>query len=682
MLKQLELKNWRTHQNSTLDFDTGTNVIIGVMGSGKSSIVNAISYALFGTFPALKSKQVSLQEILMNKPNQCSEADVKLVFTHADKEYSVERKLFESKTNEAKLFEGKDLIAGPKQKDVNEKIEHLLGLSYELFSRAIYAEQNEMDFFLKLSPGERKKKFDELLDLEKYENARKNALGLKNSLLKENAQREEYIKQQKIIIKDQEGEKVELQIKKENEELRKIEKELVGLEKQVKEKKTLFEKLKLKEKEAKEINDLILKNKTTIETITNIIAKEQDIDLEKLLGKKKEIDVALTEKKGVCENISKQRSEMENAENKASAQIKVFEFREKEIEKEVQEINKLQGACPTCKQELTIAHKSEIKEKLLNEQKKISKEKNDLKNKQKELIEGKSFFEKQIMDEEKVIEKLRKELYEIENNEKNAKRLLEKKKELSSIEKELPKLESKLKEIDFDEKIMLLAQKEFFEISSKESSLESQIKSKKELIQSHTSSLEKIKTIQKNLERMETESTTSKNAAEKLSMFEGCLISTQFELREAMLETINTAMSNIWETLYPYKDFTDARLCVVENGYDLQVLNRNKDWVRVEGILSGGERSAAALCIRIAFALVLTKQLSLLILDEPTHNLDSNSVTKLSEMLRESLPGLVEQIFVITHDKQMESAASSSLYLLHRNKDLDSPTQTEVLPIT
>ncbi|MEI7960998.1 MAG: hypothetical protein WCI04_01560, partial [archaeon] len=86
-----------------------------------------------------------------------------------------------------------------------------------------------------------------------------------------------------------------------------------------------------------------------------------------------------------------------------------------------------------------------------------------------------------------------------------------------------------------------------------------------------------------------------------------------------------------------------------------------------------------ALCIRIAFSLVLTKKLSMLILDEPTHNLDSNAVAKLSEMLREQMPRLVEQIFVITHDKQLETAASSNLYLLTRNKDNDEATKAEMI---
>ncbi|MBT7241389.1 MAG: AAA family ATPase, partial [Candidatus Diapherotrites archaeon] len=39
MIEKLELTNWRTHKESSLEFGKGTNVIVGVMGSGKSSLV-------------------------------------------------------------------------------------------------------------------------------------------------------------------------------------------------------------------------------------------------------------------------------------------------------------------------------------------------------------------------------------------------------------------------------------------------------------------------------------------------------------------------------------------------------------------------------------------------------------------------------------------------------------------
>ncbi|MBT4191788.1 MAG: AAA family ATPase [Candidatus Diapherotrites archaeon] len=681
MLKTLNLDQWRTHKTSELEFGSGTNVIVGVMGSGKSSIVNAISYALFGTFPALKSKQVTLAEIVMNKPNTCENSTIKLCFEHGGKDYRVERIITPGKTNEAKLYENEKLIAGPKQKDVNEKVEHILGLSYELFSRAIYAEQNEMDFFLKLTPSERKKKFDELLELEKYENARKNALSLKNSLVKENKQRMDYIEQQKETIKNHEEDKVLAQIKNEKKELNELDKALTRFNKQIGEKEKAFEEMKSKEKQFKELTDSILRNKTRLETINAELEKKDNVDLESIKKDKEALNEKLKKKKSEKEEVEKQCKEIELAEKKASEKLRVLEYRKNEIKKENKEIESLKGNCPTCKRELDEKHKKELLEKSVKELREIEKDICEIDQTRKELIETKEtmFKQKEI---DKVIDEITKNIYELNAKEKSAFEIEEKKKLVGKIEKELPKKESELKKLDFIEETMDSTRKEFFEFKSQKELIESKIKSKKELITSFESNMEKIRLIKKNIASLENECEKRKQSSEKLGVFENCLISTQTELREALLETINIAMSDIWNNIYPYKDFLDARLSIEESGYDLQVQTRQGNWVRVEGILSGGERSAAALCIRIAFALVLTKQLSMLILDEPTHNLDSNAVEKLSTMLRDSLPALVEQVFVITHDKQLESAASSSLYFLNRNKDLDETTQIETISIT
>ncbi|HZX34076.1 MAG TPA: hypothetical protein VFF09_01730, partial [archaeon] len=78
---------------------------------------------------------------------------------------------------------------------------------------------------------------------------------------------------------------------------------------------------------------------------------------------------------------------------------------------------------------------------------------------------------------------------------------------------------------------------------------------------------------------------------------------------------------------------------------------------------------------RIAVSLVLTQNLGWMILDEPTHNLDANAVSELSEVLRNHLPELIEQVFVITHDKEMENAASGKLYVFERDKESDGVTK-------
>ena len=74
---------------------------------------------------------------------------------------------------------------------------------------------------------------------------------------------------------------------------------------------------------------------------------------------------------------------------------------------------------------------------------------------------------------------------------------------------------------------------------------------------------------------------------------------------------------------------------------------------------------------------MLAGHLGVLFLDEPTHNLDSLAVERLAEMMKTNLPGLIGQIFLITHQKEMEKAASGSLYVLGRNKAEDQPTEIE-----
>jgi len=99
----------------------------------------------------------------------------------------------------------------------------------------------------------------------------------------------------------------------------------------------------------------------------------------------------------------------------------------------------------------------------------------------------------------------------------------------------------------------------------------------------------------------------------------------------------------------------------------------------VEGILSGGERSAVALTLRVAVSLVLAQNLSWLILDEPTHNLDAEAVQLLSGALAEELPQLFEQVFIITHDEALKEGASGKIYRIVRDKDAGDKSVVEEL---
>ena len=91
MITKLKLNNWRSHLDTDLIFSEGTNCFIGKMGAGKTSVLDAICFALFGTFPALQSKKIKLSDVVMKKPKMKQEAYVDLGFNIDGYEWNVKR---------------------------------------------------------------------------------------------------------------------------------------------------------------------------------------------------------------------------------------------------------------------------------------------------------------------------------------------------------------------------------------------------------------------------------------------------------------------------------------------------------------------------------------------------------------------------------------------------------------
>ncbi|MDO8627862.1 MAG: SMC family ATPase, partial [Candidatus Diapherotrites archaeon] len=231
MIKSVSLQNWKTHRETKMDFGKGTNVLIGIVGAGKSSVMDAICYGLFGTFPGLNAKRLSTDEVIMNSPNEMDYSKVEVEFFYKENEYKVERMLYRGKkVNEAKLYKNNEFFIGPKPSDVNEKIEELLELNFDLFSRAVYSEQNQIDYFLKLTPAQRKQKFDELLDLEKYETARSNAVLIANRLKKNLEEKTNWVKELSGKMNEAEISELKTRINAKNKEFELLQKKNLLIE--------------------------------------------------------------------------------------------------------------------------------------------------------------------------------------------------------------------------------------------------------------------------------------------------------------------------------------------------------------------------------------------------------------------------------------------------------------------
>ena len=152
MIRRIELINWKTHKDTVIEFQKGVNVLVGIMGAGKSSVMDAISFALFGAFPALVHKRVSLGNMIMSRPTEETHAEVRLDFDSDGSEYRVIRKISAKQGSDARIEKDGSYLQTQSER-VTETIEEILKLDYDTFSRAVYSEQNGLEYFLDLSKG-------------------------------------------------------------------------------------------------------------------------------------------------------------------------------------------------------------------------------------------------------------------------------------------------------------------------------------------------------------------------------------------------------------------------------------------------------------------------------------------------------------------------------------------------
>ncbi|MDE1851787.1 MAG: AAA family ATPase [Candidatus Micrarchaeota archaeon] len=464
MIKSIELVNWKTHGSTKLNFAKGTNLLIGQMGAGKSSIMDAISFALFGTFPSMGRGSVS--GLIRNKPSQKREATVRLEFTSGDDEYSVERRISLEGPSAAELKKnGAYLQSQPKR--VTEEIERALRIDYDLFSKAIYSEQNGLDYFLSIDPRERKKRIDGFLGLDRFVNALDNAKGVINDLNR-TAASDEHIAEEfdvkqlneqlaSLSAELEQHRKAEVDAK---ERRREVEKGKDSVEKELKEAKELYDRKIRLEKQIQEMSGRLSALKTEIEDakrkgLKDRSAIEKDMDdaerqVKASAGDEKmasdRLQAAQNAKTKLETELQRARKDLAEKERleKESQGKSVEEFRRRhealtreiedamkesasskamleEKEKALAELRKHVGKCPVCERELT----EEMRQRLTR------------KNEEEIMNAGKRVDELKSMDGSK-----RKEKDTVAEQLKRVEMALERLKEYAGIEARIRELDA------------------------------------------------------------------------------------------------------------------------------------------------------------------------------------------------------------------------------------------------
>jgi len=168
-IRNIELENIRSHVESSVRLSDGFNCLVGGLGTGKSSILYAIDFALFGE-PLGRSYDYLLRE-------GAETARVSLGFVKNGTEYTIERALKRQATRisqdmeHLRLLEGDKLIAEMKSEAVAEQLRSVTGIDKDIFHEIVWVRQEHLKEVLNMPPSERQRRLDQLFGLSDYENS-------------------------------------------------------------------------------------------------------------------------------------------------------------------------------------------------------------------------------------------------------------------------------------------------------------------------------------------------------------------------------------------------------------------------------------------------------------------------------------------------------------------------------
>ena len=360
IIKKVQLENYRSHSNITVEFTKGVNLILGKNGRGKTSILEAISTVMFNTKDR-SGKETGKSYIKFGEKS--SKVDIDFI-ANDGREYNLKTEFFKTKPKKQTL---KDIIGSEYDGDIQEKLEELCGIKKgfeETYENIVIAKQNEFINIFKAKPKDREEIFNKIFNTqiykEMYDSFLKEAvdkykekvkdLDKEITFLKENMEDKEqitnFLKEEEIIkntlnkdfskttetinklsneIKDYETTEIELNnlVKNIKDEENKIKKYLNILKENIIEaKQAKKSKIIVKETEKSYLEYLEIENrlKNLRENLDNLLEEQKlntqyqnNIEKLELSNKNFKVDISNLE-----ENISKNSEKKENLESEIS----------------------------------------------------------------------------------------------------------------------------------------------------------------------------------------------------------------------------------------------------------------------------------------------------------------------------------------------------------------------------
>jgi len=659
LITSVELRNFLSHSNTTLEFDNGVTVFVGHNGAGKSSIIDAITFALFGQHTRKSNKG-----LIKRGMNQ---AYVKVTFNINEKLYRVERKIdlkggLEAQFSEKVNGEWVQIAAGERKQfgeSMTSEIEKKIGLNYEKLKIASIVQQGELNAIIKTKPKEFKELLNAIIGIDKLDIAAKAMKTINKDFREKIREKFGYDDMHiEILINDLKKYQEELITKKHQ-----YENELVDLKKKFETESPKIDKINHLESRKKELSAYA--KKAIQEIRYEIDEKERKIrECEgcfKYLGLKTELEDEFKKIEVEVERIQKKIQELTN--KKAS------------LEEKQSLAAKLQlrdNKCPVCDSLVDklnpFFQEKHLREEMITIENQISILEQDRKIYTKKRIEisekiqntksSEAILRAHSIKDEDELKKIQKEVQLMKENVRNAptaitsgnlvevaeldshaKMLFDSISQLENETKGFNEIEfANLKEsINYTQTALSQIDQRLGAVTEKISKAESQ----SNMIINTISELRIVRDYSKEISAIE-ENVYNRDGPVATSLRSWALNIISAKATE-YLTLLNTKIHRIFLT---------------EKTRDIEIMcYSNNDVLDLES-LSGGEQVSVALALRLGMASLLGAQnLNLMILDEPTTHLDSEHrkalvgvLSQLSNLTNIQVP---MQFIIISHDAEI-----------------------------
>ena len=653
ILREIQLRNIRSYvELEPFQFPKGTLLFYGGVGSGKSSLLYAIEFALFGL------GELKGPDLLRNG---ATEGYVSLAFEEDGKNYVAYRKLSRRRTTvseiERAISEDGEQHPYDSVTDIKVSVLQILKLNEKpqpntssvIYRYGIFTPQEEIKRIMEASPESRLETLRRAFRLEKYATVRDNAQALSNHLEKVEI---------KVLEKQAEGldekrskrDSLTKQIGINNNELVRLGNELGEIDAALK---TLNEKQKKLEEALKEIQNC----QAQVPLIKEQLGRDEQL-VTRLKDELTRLERDRSKSIGELKQLQSLPRPTDKSEEQLKVELKQVEEKQKALadqrganKKSLDNYEMLidKGVCPTC--ERPIDDPSVYKEK----HSKMSEEVNCLLDKEKEVEENKHSLDSLLQSlgqYNATIQNLPRVQKEVESKTKSINDTINEIKRIESLLGELQRKLSQLEEVVKPNEELL---KEF-EQTKQQIEERQGLRHKKDmdiaLLKQKNSGLEE--------EKKQVEGEISKGEValarmcvyrEVIKYLEEYFVPTIGRIETIVLQKIHGDFNDTFQKYFSMIiGFTEIEAYVDE---DFSIMIMQGGYETPYYRLSGGERTSLALAYRLALNQLIRKlsklERGLLILDEPTEGLSYTQVLNLREVF-DDLD--CNQIVLVSHEPQ------------------------------